>query len=69
MLAYLILKQSYSNVPNKRTYFNKHTYWNFLQNTITIPTQITVPTRRSELLLNLSVQVFLKITITEVFLI
>ena len=43
MLAYLILKQSYSNVPNKRTYFNKHTYWNFLQNTITIPTQITVP--------------------------
>ena len=36
----------YSAVPNKRTYLNKHTYQNFFQKTITIPTQITVPTRK-----------------------
>ena len=42
-MLWIYLLFVYSNVPNKRNYFNKHTYWNFLQNTITIPTQITVP--------------------------
>ena len=37
---------SYSTVPNNRTYLNSRTYLNFFLKTITIPTQITVPTRK-----------------------
>ena len=42
-------KPEYSAVPNKRTYLNKHTYQNFFQKTISIPTRITIPTRKSNL--------------------
>ena len=33
----------YSSVPNKRTYLNNHTYQNFTQKPINVPTQISIP--------------------------
>ena len=34
---------TYSSVPNKRSYLNSHTYQNFAQKPLNVPTQISIP--------------------------